>query len=178
MSLTDAPDIRQYRGDLGKELRRIRKLQGVSVERLAEATGLHQNTIGCIERGSNDIKLVSNARIMAALGCESFDIGETTFSFNVEELADYPERRDVLRLPASSIVYMTGRTIRERRTAMGITILELSESAGKHPVEHRERPGRGHAVQPVPYTQGPERVLAEGDREGPADTGLTGAEKR
>ena len=132
MSPTDAPDIRLYRSDLGRELRRIRKLQGVSVDRLAEATGLHQNTIGGIERGSNDIKLVSKARIMAALGCESFDIGETTFCFNVDELFDYPGRADVLRLPASSIVYMTGRTIRERRTAMGLTILELSESAGVH----------------------------------------------
>jgi len=132
MSQPDARDFLSYRCDLGKEYRRIRKLQGVSVERLAESTGLHQNTIGCIERGSNDIKLVSNARIMAALGCESFDIGETTFSFNIEELADYPGRADVLRLPASSIVYMTGRTIRERRTARGITILELSDSVGIH----------------------------------------------
>jgi transcriptional regulator with XRE-family HTH domain len=132
MSPTDGYDFSLYRSDLGKELRRIRKLQGVSVERLAESTGLHENTIGCIERGRNDIKLVSNARIMAALGCESFDIGETTFSFTVEALADYPERGSVLGLHASSIVYMTGRTIRERRIAEGVTILRLSERTGIH----------------------------------------------
>lgn len=132
MSMADDCDERLYLDDLGRELRGLRRLQGLSIDGLAERTGLHRNTISGAERGVNDLRLVSNARIMAALGCDGFAIGESCFAFDVAEPGDRPTDGEVLRLPPSAIVYMTGRTIRQRRLAVGMTMASLSEATGIH----------------------------------------------
>jgi len=121
-----------YCCDLGKEIYRIRKTHGLSIEKLSEVTKLHSNTISCVERGLNDIKLVTNARIMAALGCSSFNIEETAFSYIINDNKHYSECNDVLKLPGNIIVLMTGNAIREERIRKGLKINELSILTGLH----------------------------------------------
>jgi len=121
-----------YCCDLGKEISRIRKTQGISIEKLSEITKLHSNTISCVERGLNDIKLVTNARIMAALGCSSFCIEETTFGYIINDNIQYTEYNNILKLSGNIIVSMTGNTIREERIKKKLKINELSILTGLH----------------------------------------------
>jgi len=121
-----------YCFDLGKELYRIRKNQGLSIEKLSEITKLHSNTISCVERGLNDIKLVTNARLMAALGSSSFYIKETTFKYIIDDNANESNCNDVLNLPGNLIVLMTGNAIRKERIRKGLKLNELSIITGLH----------------------------------------------
>lgn len=54
---------------LGKKITLKRKRKRMSQETLAELSGLHRNTIGCIERGEYDAALSSVAKIATALNC-------------------------------------------------------------------------------------------------------------
>lgn len=49
-------------------MRRIRKGQGLTQERLAETAGLHPNYIGSVERGERNISIRNIERIAIALG--------------------------------------------------------------------------------------------------------------
>lgn len=49
-------------------MRRIRKGQGLTQERLAEAAGLHPNYVGSVERGERNISICNIERIAVALG--------------------------------------------------------------------------------------------------------------
>lgn len=52
----------------GEQVRRIRKLRGLSQEDLAELAGLHRTYIGGIERGERNVALVNIVRLAKALG--------------------------------------------------------------------------------------------------------------
>jgi len=123
---------REYLEVMGEEIHRIRKLQGISIEKLSDLTGLHPNTIAGAEHGKTDISLVTNARIMAALGCTRFRVGECAFSFEIRELNDFTALRKVLDLPASLIVHMTGKTITGGRKKGSLSLEELSDLSGIH----------------------------------------------
>jgi len=128
----ESEKFREFSADLGGEFRRIRREQRLSLEALAERAGLHRNTISSLERGQSDISLVSNARLMAALSCISFRVGDTSFAYEAAEPGGSPECRSLLRLSGSAIVFMTGRTIHEERIRLGVTLEELAEQAGIH----------------------------------------------
>ena len=122
----------EYANDLGKEIKRVRREHRITIEKLAETANLHQNTISSLERGRADIRLISNARIMAVLGCESFEIGETAFKYNSIEIEEYPDFKKILNLSGSTIVYMTGQMIKNERKKQEITLEELSDLTGIH----------------------------------------------
>ncbi len=124
--------FKEFANELGEELRRIRRIQSISISQLAESTGLHWNTISDAERGRKDLSLVSMARIMAALGSDKFDVSEATFKFEINEMNEYPALFDVLSIPANQIVYMTSKAVRSQRSKLGFTIECIAELTGIH----------------------------------------------
>ena len=125
-------ELKAFTNELGEELRRIRRIQSISIQKLAEYTGLHRNTISDAERGRKDLSLVSMARIMAALGSDKFDVGESTFKFEISEMNSYPVLFDIISTPANRIVYMTSQAVHSQRSKLGITIEYLAELTGIH----------------------------------------------
>jgi transcriptional regulator with XRE-family HTH domain len=60
-------DIRRI---VGRNVRRLRKENGWSQERLALECGIHRTYIGDVERGERNISVVNVHRIAQALGVE------------------------------------------------------------------------------------------------------------
>ena len=51
----------------GDNLRRFRKVQGLSQEKLGEYAGLHRTYVGAVERGERNISLENIVRLARAL---------------------------------------------------------------------------------------------------------------
>ena len=51
----------------GREIARLRKMRGISQERLAEVAGLHRNYVGMVERGERNPTLKTLLEIAEAL---------------------------------------------------------------------------------------------------------------
>lgn len=58
----------------GLNLKRLRTLQGLTQERLAELSGLHPNYIGGIERGERKLSLANIVRLCLALQCSATEL--------------------------------------------------------------------------------------------------------
>ncbi|MHB1613850.1 MAG: helix-turn-helix domain-containing protein [Actinomycetes bacterium] len=58
----------------GERLRALRRDRGWSLERLAEAAGLHWTYVGSVERGERNISLLNIVRLAAALGVDPSDL--------------------------------------------------------------------------------------------------------
>jgi len=63
-----------HRRLLGDKIRSIRKQAGFTQKQLAEATGLHQNFIGQVERGNMETSLSSLLKIAKALKVKVRDL--------------------------------------------------------------------------------------------------------
>lgn len=59
---------------LGKKIKEIRNLKGISQEVLAEKTGLHRTYISSVERGNRNISLINIEKIALALDIEIFEL--------------------------------------------------------------------------------------------------------
>lgn len=53
----------------GESLRSLRESRGLSLDKLSEITGYHQNTIQRMEKGHN-VKAITMIDVIEALGCE------------------------------------------------------------------------------------------------------------
>jgi transcriptional regulator with XRE-family HTH domain len=65
----------QYLIALGEEIRRIRKIRGLSQEQLAFQAEVDRSYIGGVERGERNVSFLTLVRIAKSLGC---DIAELT----------------------------------------------------------------------------------------------------
>src|SRR3990172_7288 len=65
----------------GKQVRDLRKAQGLSQEELAEKADLHYTYVGGVERGERNLSLKSIERIASALYINIIDL----FSFHLSE---------------------------------------------------------------------------------------------
>ncbi len=63
-------NIKQIRILLGKKIREQRKQKKMSIEQLAEESGLHTTHVGDIERGDANVTITSLAKIALALEVE------------------------------------------------------------------------------------------------------------
>ncbi|MUG67289.1 HTH-type transcriptional regulator sinR [Chlamydia abortus] len=75
---------------VGEQIRRIRKLRGMTQEQLAEQSGLSFSYISDVERGTRNISLESLGKIISALGVKPAqlfeDIDEVTVHFEDDEI--------------------------------------------------------------------------------------------
>lgn len=62
----DSPELTRW---IGSRIRRLRNLQRLSQEELAEVSGLHRTYIGSCERGERNITIISLSVL-----CDSLDI--------------------------------------------------------------------------------------------------------
>jgi len=58
---------RNIRNVFGENLRRCRKVLGISQEDLAEKAGLHRTYIGSVERGERNVSIDNMERLAAAV---------------------------------------------------------------------------------------------------------------
>lgn len=63
--------------DFGRTIRTIRRDLGMSQAKLAQATGLHRNYIGGVERGERNISLKNILRLARALRVQPADLFTT-----------------------------------------------------------------------------------------------------
>ncbi|MGG2201395.1 MULTISPECIES: helix-turn-helix domain-containing protein [Paenibacillus] len=75
---------------VGEQIRKIRKLKGMTQERLAERFGLSFSYISDVERGTSNISLESLGKIISALGVKPAqlfeDIEELPMHFGSDEI--------------------------------------------------------------------------------------------
>jgi transcriptional regulator with XRE-family HTH domain len=62
------------RKTFGKRMRKVRKAQGLSQEKLGELAGLHRTYIGAIERGEESVSVDNVAKIAKALKVKSSEL--------------------------------------------------------------------------------------------------------
>lgn len=118
--------------ETGLEFRQARLLRGLSREALAEAAGVHTNTVAAFERGERDVNSATQCWILASLGCRTLILEDSVYRI-VLGLGpeDYP-RSDIQRMPYATIIDMMGRSIRELRAEAGLSLEHLSGAAGVH----------------------------------------------
>ena len=66
----------QTRKAFGARLRKLRKAQGMSQEKLGELAGLHRTYIGAIERGEESVSVDNVAKIAKALNVKTSKLFE------------------------------------------------------------------------------------------------------
>lgn len=84
------PLVQQYATDLGANLRRLRKGQGLSQERLGLMIGSWHSRISNIERGKVIVSFPDAVKLCRALGADP----EELIDLSTLTLADYPEPAD------------------------------------------------------------------------------------
>lgn len=64
------PKLSHPRKIFAEKVRAMRKIKGISQEKLAEKANVHRTYIGMVERAETNISVESMFRIAKALGCD------------------------------------------------------------------------------------------------------------
>lgn len=75
---------------VGEQVRRVRKLRGMTQEQLAEQSGLSFSYISDVERGTRNISLESLGKIIKALGVKPVQLFE-----EIDEITKYADNQDI-----------------------------------------------------------------------------------
>jgi transcriptional regulator with XRE-family HTH domain len=109
---------------------KMRKAAGLSQAELAEAAGVHVNTVANIERGIGDPSVIKLSRILVRLRCPGIVFEEAGFFLQEpREDCDFID----LSVDPSCIAAVIGSRIREKRVSAGLTLRQLADGAGIHP---------------------------------------------
>ncbi len=119
-----------YLLSFAEEIRKARRYAGYSREKLAEQAGVHPNTIALAERAERDLNIISQTRILAALGCRKVSLCDGCLDLTFSE--EWCERDDLLALNDSFIISCIGETLRRKRNALGMTLEDLSSKTHLH----------------------------------------------
>ncbi|MBI4996792.1 MAG: helix-turn-helix transcriptional regulator [Rhodocyclales bacterium] len=85
------PQRRDARLVVGSNIRRIRHQLGLTQEAVAEASGLHTNYVGGVERGTRNVSILNIDRFAIALGVTMADL-----------VAELPKGSGAAKLPGRS----------------------------------------------------------------------------
>lgn len=116
----------------GSLIAEIRKTLGLSRDQVADAAGVHPNTVKRVESGELEASTLVVTRICAALGCEAVDVAEEGF---VPRLADADESgraETILGMPPARIAWRTGESVAALRADLGIDLRTFAQRAGVH----------------------------------------------
>lgn len=122
----------RYLRHFADDLRSERLQRGLSREQLAERAGVHPNTIGVFERGERDISILSQIRILSALGCTDMLIEDDRYVLHFGGEKERAERTDLLAMPDSSLIRCIGEAIRTRRRQLGFRLEDLADMSDLH----------------------------------------------
>ncbi len=123
---------REFLARMGAAFAGIRVAARMSQAELAAATRLHVNTISNIERGATDPSIFAVGLLCFGLGCPRIDLDDTGLAPRFDPSARLPPKvfRGLVWTPEA--VRIHSASFRACRLAAGLTLKDLSESAGVH----------------------------------------------
>jgi transcriptional regulator with XRE-family HTH domain len=93
---------------VGEQIRKIRKLRGMTQERLAEQSGLSFSYISDVERGTRNISLESLGKIINALGIKPAQLFE-----GIDEITEHSGNGEIQNKIEDLITLLSERQIEE-----------------------------------------------------------------
>lgn len=122
----------EYLQGLALQIKYARREHRLSQEELAERAVVHPNTIGVAERAERDLNILTQTRILAALGCQDIHIQGDTYSIRFGEMFPSSVRMDIMALKDAQIIQSIGQSIRIRRIELGYTLEDVAMLSGLH----------------------------------------------
>jgi transcriptional regulator with XRE-family HTH domain len=80
---------------VGKQIRVIRKKQGMALKDLAQAVGMEPSNLSVIENGKSNPQLLTYVKIAAALNCTMGDLFDFPFDYAKLEQTYTPRKHTV-----------------------------------------------------------------------------------
>lgn len=125
-------DPGRYLDILAREMRAAREELALSREELSALSGVHVNTIGALERAEHDISVITENRLVAALGLEGLRMAADAIAFDRAAVRLPEPRLDLLGLKDSAIVGSIGGSLRSIRRRQGLSLEALGEKIHVH----------------------------------------------
>jgi len=116
----------------GRVIEGLRKVRGFSREEVAEAAGVHPNTVKRVESGGLEASSLVITRICAALGCGAVAVTDEGFLPSLEDLEGAELALRISRMPPARIAWRTGESVAALRADLGIDLRSFAKQAGVH----------------------------------------------
>lgn len=81
--------------NVGKQIRVIRKKQGMALKDLAQAVGMEPSNLSVIENGKSNPQLLTYVKIASALNCGMVDLFNFPFDYSQLEQEYMPRKHNV-----------------------------------------------------------------------------------